>query len=520
MTYRSYYKKKGDYENDYSSFYGNDNESYGSFCDGLEAVSWENHSLPDFTKNFYIPHPSVLNRSYADVQQYRESRGIKIEGDADNKNNPIMYFEEGNFPEYVAGTIKKLGFDFPTAIQAQSWPIALSGRNMVGIAQTGSGKTLAYMLPAVIHSTNQPRVQRGDGPIVLVLTPTRELAQQIQSIPMQFGDVCRQKAVAVFGGAPKGPQARDLENGADIVIATPGRLIDFLTTGTTNLRRCTYLVLDEADRMLHMGFEQQIRKIMQQIRPDRQVLMWSATWPKEVKSLAEDFLQDYVQVNIGSLELSANHNIHQIVDVCQENDKQLKLHNLLEGIGNHKLERTIIFVETKKKVDSITNDLRKNGWPAASIHGNKSQKERDYVLKEFRNGKSLILVATDVAARGLDVENVMYVINYDFPKSSEDYIHRIGRTGRSNSSGTAYTFFTSANQKQAKDLISVLAEAKQDITPELQSMLWFNGRRNGFSNGYKNYARKDTEQFVYLENSMDDSSNKMNEATNSSNNYY
>ncbi|CAH1400403.1 unnamed protein product [Nezara viridula] len=311
-TYRSYYKKKDEYENDYSSFYGNYNESYGSFCDGLEAVSWENHSLPDFTKNFYIPHPTVLNRPYADVQQYRESRGIKIEGDADNNNNPIMYFEEGNFPDYVAGTIKKMGFDFPTAIQAQSWPIALSGRNMVGIAQTGSGKTLAYMLPAVIHSINQPRVQRGDGPIVLVLTPTRELAQQIQAIPMQFGDVCRQKAVAVFGGAPKGPQARDLENGADIVIATPGRLIDFLTT---------------------------------------------------------------------------------------------------------------------------------------------------------------------------DVENVMYVINYDFPKSSEDYIHRIGRTGRSNSSGTAYTFFTSANQRQAKDLISVLAEAKQQITPELQSMIWFNGRRNAFSNG-------------------------------------
>uniref|UniRef100_A0A0A9W0F9 RNA helicase n=1 Tax=Lygus hesperus TaxID=30085 RepID=A0A0A9W0F9_LYGHE len=441
--------------------------SKGALGGNLRQVAWGDHDLSPFSKDFYCPHPNVMSRPYHEVERYRQSKDITIRGECPN---PIQFFEEANFPEYVMRSIKQQGFDFPTAIQAQGWPIALSGKNMVGIAQTGSGKTLAYMLPAIIHVKNQPRIQRGDGPIVLVLAPTRELAQQIQQVSNEFGSPNGVRSTCVFGGAPKGPQARDLERGVETVIATPGRLIDFLERGTTNLRRCTYLVLDEADRMLDMGFEPQIRKIMSQIRPDRQVLMWSATWPKEVRKLAEDFLADYVQVNIGSLELAANHNIQQIVEVVQENDKQDRLVALLEEIGSDRLERTIIFVETKRKVEAIANGLKRIGWPAVSIHGDKSQNERDYVLRDFRRGKSLILVATDVAARGLDVEGIMTVINYDFPNSSEDYIHRIGRTGRSNATGTAYTFFTSANQRQAKDLVAVMTEAKQEISPELHQM--------------------------------------------------
>lgn len=189
---------------------------------------------------------------------------------------------------------------------------------------TGSGKTLGYILPAIVHINNQPSISRGDGPIALVLAPTRELAQQIQQVATEFGSLSYVRNTCVFGGAPKGSQARDLERGVEIVIATPGRLIDFLESGRTNLKRCTYLVLDEADRMLDMGFEPQIRKIIEQIRPDRQTCMWSATWPKEVRKLAEDYLGDYVQINIGSLQLSANHNILQIVDVCQEHEKETK----------------------------------------------------------------------------------------------------------------------------------------------------------------------------------------------------
>lgn len=345
---------------------------------------------------------------------------------------------------------------------------------------------LQYILPATVHINHQPRLSRGDGPIVLILAPTRELAQQIQTVARDFGTSSCIRNTCIFGGSPKGPQARDLERGVEICIATPGRLIDFLEKGTTNLRRCTYLVLDEADRMLDMGFEPQIRKIIEQIRPDRQVLMWSATWPKEVQALAEDFLTDYIQINIGSLTLAANHNIRQIVEICQEHEKEMKLSQLLREIGTERGSKMIIFVETKKKVDDITKTIKRDGWSAISIHGDKSQPERDYVLSEFRNGKTMILVATDVAARGLDVEDVKYVINFDYPNSSEDYIHRIGRTGRCQSAGTAYAYFTPNNARQAKELIAVLEEAGQAINPQLADMA--NSVRNQYGKGRQRWS--------------------------------
>uniref|UniRef100_A0A8C2DVI8 RNA helicase n=1 Tax=Cyprinus carpio TaxID=7962 RepID=A0A8C2DVI8_CYPCA len=367
-----------------------------------------------------------------EVDEYRRKREITVRGSGCPK--PVTNFHQAQFPQYVMDVLLEQNFKEPTAIQSQGFPLALSGRDMVGIAQTGSGKTLAYLLPAIVHINHQPYLERGDGPICLVLAPTRELAQQVQQVAYDYGKSSRIKSTCVYGGAPKGPQIRDLERGVEICIATPGRLIDFLEAGKTNLRRCTYLVLDEADRMLDMGFEPQIRKIVDQIRPDRQTLMWSATWPKEVRQLAEDFLHDYVQINIGALELSANHNILQIVDVCMENEKD-------------------------------------NKWPAMCIHGDKSQPERDWVLSEFRSGKAPILIATDVASRGLDVEDVKFVINYDYPNSSEDYVHRIGRTARSTNKGTAYTFFTPGNLRQARDLVRVLEEARQAINPKLLQLV-------------------------------------------------
>ncbi|XP_001604593.1 ATP-dependent RNA helicase p62 isoform X2 [Nasonia vitripennis] len=455
----------------------------------LRKPNWDNETLRPFKKDFYTPHPNVSNRHPREVNEFRETHKITLKGD--KVPNPIQFFEEGNFPDYVMQGIKKQGYSEPTPIQAQGWPIAMSGKNMVGIAQTGSGKTLAYILPAIVHINSQQPLNRGDGPIALILAPTRELAQQIQTVASDFGSLSYVRNTCIFGGAPKGGQARDLERGVEIVIATPGRLIDFLERGTTNLRRCTYLVLDEADRMLDMGFEPQIRKIIEQIRPDRQVLMWSATWPKEVRMLAEEYLVDYTQLNIGSLQLAANHNILQIIDVCQEQEKETKLGTLLQEIGNVNDDggKTIIFVETKKKVENITRNIRRYGWPAVCMHGDKSQQERDYVLREFRNKKGSILVATDVAARGLDVDDVRYVINFDYPSSSEDYIHRIGRTGRSQSSGTSYAFFTPQNGRQAKDLINVLREANQIINPKLSELASkggnnFGGRnRWGYSGG-------------------------------------
>ncbi|XP_044737301.1 ATP-dependent RNA helicase dbp2-like [Chrysoperla carnea] len=434
----------------------------------LKKPNWDSKLLQPFMKNFYVPHENDTKRSIEEIDSYRNSKEITVKGT--NVPNPSQDFDEGGFPDYLMTEIRKQGFGEPTAIQAQGWPIALSGRDMVGIAQTGSGKTLAYILPAAVHINHQPPIARGQGPIVLILAPTRELAQQIQQVARDFGSTSLIRNTCIFGGAPKGSQARDLERGVEIVIATPGRLIDFLEKGTTNLLRCTYLVLDEADRMLDMGFEPQIRKIIEQIRPDRQVLMWSATWPKEVQSLAEDFLTDYIQINIGSLNLSANHNIRQIIDVCQEHEKEQKLSTLLREFGVDRENKIIIFVETKKKVDDITKTIRRDGHSAICIHGDKSQPERDYVLTEFRSGKASVLVATDVAARGLDVEDVKYVINFDYPNSSEDYIHRIGRTGRCQQAGTAYAFFTQNNQRQARDLVAVLEEAGQPINPRLQEL--------------------------------------------------
>lgn len=446
----------------------------------LRKPDWDRLQLQPFQKNFYQEHPNTASRPMSEVEAYRQANEITVKGREVHK--PILRFDEGNFPDYIMKGIEAQKYTTPTCIQAQGWPIALSGKNVVGIAQTGSGKTLGYILPAIIHINHQPYLQRGDGPIALVLAPTRELAQQIQQVAAEFGKASRVRSTCVFGGAPKGPQLRDIERGSEICIATPGRLIDFLEAGKVNLRRCTYLVLDEADRMLDMGFEPQIRKIIEQIRPDSQTLMWSATWPKEVRTLAEEFLRDYIQINIGALQLCANHRILQIIDVCQETEKEDKLMKLHQEILNEKENKTIVFAETKRKVDDLTRKMRRYGWPAICIHGDKTQQERDWVLNEFRSGRAPILVATDVAARGLDVDDVRFVINYDYPNCSEDYIHRIGRTARSNKTGTAYTFFTPNNSRQAKELISVLQEANQVVNPKLYEIA-NNPRSGGWGGG-------------------------------------
>uniref|UniRef100_A0A667Y230 RNA helicase n=1 Tax=Myripristis murdjan TaxID=586833 RepID=A0A667Y230_9TELE len=374
-------------------------KKFGNPGDRLRKKKWDLDELPKFEKNFYSEHPEVQRMSQYEIEEFRRKKEITVRGSGCPK--PVTNFNQAHFPQYVMDVLMQQNFKEPTAIQAQGFPLALSGRDMVGIAQTGSGKTLSYLLPAIVHINHQPYLERGDGPICLVLAPTRELAQQVQQVAYDYGKSSRIKSTCVYGGAPKGPQIRDLERGVEICIATPGRLIDFLEAGKTNLRRCTYLVLDEADRMLDMGFEPQIRKIVDQIRPDRQTLMWSATWPKEVRQLAEDFLKDYVQINVGALELSANHNILQIVDVCMESEKDHKLLQLMEEIMAEKENKTIIFVETKKRCDDLTRRMRRDGWPAMCIHGDKSQPERDWVLSEFRSGKAPILIATDVASRGL-----------------------------------------------------------------------------------------------------------------------
>lgn len=319
-------------------------------------------TMPKFEKSFYKEDPLVAARSQADVDAFRAKHNIAITGKDVPK--PVETFDEAGFPAYVMSEVKAQGFPAPTAIQSQGWPMALSGRDVVGIAETGSGKTLTYCLPAIVHINAQPLLAPGDGPIVLILAPTRELAVQIQQEISKFGRSSRIRNTCVYGGVPKGGQIRDLAKGVEVCIATPGRLIDMLESGKTNLRRVTYLVLDEADRMLDMGFEPQIRKILGQIRPDRQTCMWSATWPKEVRALASDYQTDFIQVNIGSLELSANHRITQIVEVVSEFEKRDKMTKHLEKIMEDKDNKVLIFTGTKRVADDITRFLRQDGWPA------------------------------------------------------------------------------------------------------------------------------------------------------------
>ncbi|TPX42797.1 hypothetical protein SeLEV6574_g05401 [Synchytrium endobioticum] len=449
----------------------------------LQRIDWarELEHLPKFEKNFYHEHQDVANRSTAEVDAFRRQHEMTVIGKAIPK--PITAFSEAGFPNYVLTAIQTLGFPSPTAIQSQGWPMALSGRDVIGIAQTGSGKTLSYVLPAIVHINAQPLLKPGDGPIVLILAPTRELAVQIQQECAKFGQSSRIKNTCLYGGASKGPQMRDLERGVEIVIATPGRLLDMLECNKTNLKRTTYLVLDEADRMLDMGFEPQIRKIVDQIRPDRQTLMWSATWPKAVEKLARDYQNEAIQVNIGSLDLSASRNITQVVELIPAMEKNNKLFQLLERIeGEAGVNKTIIFTGTKRSADNLTQSLRRYGTNALAIHGDKSQSERDWVMAEFKAGRASTLIATDVAARGLDVKDIKYVINYDFPNNIEDYVHRIGRTGRAGAKGTAFTLFTPENYSQASDLYKIMLEAEQMIPAgfkEIASTKFYGGSSGG-----------------------------------------
>jgi superfamily II DNA/RNA helicase len=427
----------------------------------LVAPQWDLESLPKFEKNFYVEDPNVQARSDADVQKFRREHEMSCLGTDIPK--PITTFDEAGFPDYVLKEVKAQGFPNPTAIQCQGWPMALSGRDMIGIAATGSGKTLSYCLPSIVHINAQPLLSPGDGPIVLVLAPTRELAVQIQQECNKFGSSSRIRNTCVYGGAPKGQQIRDLARGVEICIATPGRLIDMLEMGKTNLKRVTYLVLDEADRMLDMGFEPQIRHIVQECDmpgvENRQTLMFSATFPRDIQMLARDFLKDYIFLSVGRVG-STSENISQKIFYVEEDEKKSVLLDLLTS-GDKGL--TIIFTETKRMADNLADFLYDQGFPATAIHGDRSQYEREKALAQFKSGAAPILVATAVAARGLDIPNVSHVINFDLPSDIDDYVHRIGRTGRAGNTGTATAFFNRNNKNIVKGLVDLLSEANQEV---------------------------------------------------------
>ncbi|XP_030642832.1 DEAD-box helicase 3 X-linked a isoform X2 [Chanos chanos] len=434
---------------------------------------------------------------------------IPVEATGTNCPPHIESFHDVEMGEIIMGNIGLSRYTRPTPVQKYAIPIIKAKRDLMACAQTGSGKTAAFLLPVlsqiytdgpgealqaakVSGQDNGKYGRRKQYPISLVLAPTRELALQIYDEARKFAYRSRVRPCVVYGGADIGQQIRDLERGCHLLVATPGRLVDMMERGKIGLDYCNYLVLDEADRMLDMGFEPQIRRIVEQdtmpAKGMRQTMMFSATFPKEIQILARDFLEEYIFLAVGRVG-STSENITQKVVWVEESDKRSFLLDLLNATGKDSL--TLVFVETKKGADALEDFLYREGYACTSIHGDRSQRDREEALHQFRSGRCPIMVATAVAARGLDICNVKHVINFDLPSDIEEYVHRIGRTGRVGNLGLATSFYNDKNSNITKDLLDILVEAKQEVPSWLESLAYEHqhkssnrGRSKRFSGGF------------------------------------
>lgn len=412
---------------------------------------------------------------------------IPVEATGDNVPPHINTFDDIELTEIIENNIKLANYDVPTPVQKYAIPIVMSGRDVMACAQTGSGKTAAFLVPILNQMykhgvtpppQNRPFNRRKQYPLGLVLAPTRELATQIFEESKKFCYRSRMRPCVLYGGNNTQEQMRELDRGCHLVVATPGRLEDMIMRGKVGLDNIRFLVLDEADRMLDMGFEPQIRRIVEESKMpqtgERQTLMFSATFPKAIQELASDFLHNYIFLAVGRVG-STSVNITQSIFWVEENDKRSHLLDLLSNIkdqndGDEKDCLTLIFVETKKSADALEDFLYNYNHPVTSIHGDRTQKEREEALKFFRSGRCPVLVATAVAARGLDIPNVKHVINFDLPAEVEEYVHRIGRTGRMGNLGTATSFFNDKNRNVATGLVRLLTETQQEIPGFLEDM--------------------------------------------------
>ncbi|TSK22713.1 putative ATP-dependent RNA helicase DDX43 [Bagarius yarrelli] len=434
-----------------------------------ETLKWKD--LPPLKKNFYIEADTVAKRSAEEIRDWRKENNNVFVDDLKEYGkrpipNPVYTFEEAfaGYPE-IMENIVKVGFQKPTPIQSQAWPVVLRGLDLIGIAQTGTGKTLAYLLPGFIHMDQQPVPRdKHSGPGMLVLTPTRELALQIEAECNKYS-YKGFKSICVYGGGDRRAQIKTVTSGVDIVIATPGRLNDLQMNELINLRSVTYLVLDEADRMLDMGFEPQIMKIILDIRPDRQTVMTSATWPTGVRRLAKSYLKDPMMVYVGTLDLAAVDTVQQTVLVVQEEEKKAYVFEFIYNMEPE--DKVLIFVGKKIVADDLSSDLCLRGIVVQSLHGDREQCDREEALQDFKDGRVRILVATDLASRGLDVHDITHVFNFDMPRNIEEYVHRVGRTGRAGRSGVSVTLVTRGDWKMAGELIHILERARQEVPEEL-----------------------------------------------------
>ena len=428
-----------------------------------------------FRKSFYHEPSELSEMTEEEVADLRlELDGIKIRGIDAPK--PVQKWSQCGLGAQSLEVIQKLGYSKPTSIQTQAIPSIMSGRDVIGVAKTGSGKTIAFLLPMFRHIKDQRPIDHLDGPVGLVMTPTRELATQIHKECKPFLKALSLRAVCAYGGAPIKDQIADLKRGAEIIVCTPGRMIDLLAANSgrvTNLRRVTYVVLDEADRMFDMGFEPQVMKILANIRPDRQTVLFSATFPRQMEALARKTLIKPVEIVVGGRSVVAPE-ITQIVEVRSEETKFVRLLELLGNLYQEEKnedDRALIFVDRQESADGLLKDLMRKGYPCMSIHGGKDQIDRDSTIDDFKAGVVPIMIATSVAARGLDVKQLKLVVNYDAPNHLEDYVHRAGRTGRAGNTGTAVTFVTPEQERYSLDIAKALRQSGQEVPEALQSLV-------------------------------------------------
>nr|GMD42109.1 DEAD-box ATP-dependent RNA helicase 42 [Ipomoea batatas] len=463
----------GEVENDEDPVEDEDDEEFmkrvkKTKAEKLSIVDHSKIDYPSFRKNFYIEVREISRMTPEEVAAYRKQLELKLHGKDVPK--PVKTWHQTGLSTKILDTIKKLNYEKPMPIQAQALPIIMSGRDCIGIAKTGSGKTLAFVLPMLRHIKDQPPLVPGDGPIGLVMAPTRELVQQIHSDIRKFAKVMGLSCVPVYGGSGVAQQISELKRGAEIVVCTPGRMIDILCTSggkITNLRRVTYLVMDEADRMFDMGFEPQITRIVQNTRPDRQTVLFSATFPRQVETLARKVLNKPVEVQVGGRSV-VNKDITQLVEVRPESERFLRL---LEILGEwYEKGKILIFVHSQEKCDALFKELLKHGYPCLSLHGAKDQTDRESTIMDFKSNVCNLLIATSIAARGLDVKELELVINFDAPNHYEDYVHRVGRTGRAGRKGCAITFISEEDARYAPDLVKALELSEQVVPDDLKAL--------------------------------------------------
>ncbi|CAG8502635.1 10290_t:CDS:2 [Ambispora leptoticha] len=473
---------RGSFQEDFSNNSRRD-DGYGSWRDGTHIIAQRNQRIE--RDLFGAPDDPERQHTGINFEKYDD---IPVEASGNNVPQCVSQFSSPPLDTHLLINIELAHYTTPTPVQKYSIPIVSAGRDLMACAQTGSGKTGGFLFPILSElfkkgpsppPQEQPGYSRGMSrsrkayPAGLILAPTRELASQIYEEARKFAYRSWVRPCVVYGGADISGQLRQIDRGCDLLTATPGRLVDLIERGRVSLSQTRYLVLDEADRMLDMGFEPQIRRIVEQEdMPDvksRQTLMFSATFPRDIQILARDFLEDYVFLSVGRVG-STSENITQKIEYVEDEDKRSVLLDILHSQPETERGLTLIFVETKRMADMLSDFLINSNFPATSIHGDRSQRERERALESFRTGRTPIMVATAVAARGLDIPNVTHVINYDLPTDIDDYVHRIGRTGRAGNVGISTAFFNRGNKGIVRELIDLLKEANQEIPQWLETV--------------------------------------------------